>query len=135
MGLDFKEALKKLADRAGVEVEILRYREIRPKSRKRMSICAHLLEDAIIYYRTHLFNNKEVLTYLHEKRGLTDATIETFGLGYAPHGYDNLLKSFSAKGYSEQELIDAGMLSVREADTRHLDSLTSVFTTNSATAS
>ena len=59
-----------------------------------------LLEDAIIYYRTHLFNNKDVLTYLHEKRGLTDATIETFGLGYAPHGYDNLLKNFTSKGYS-----------------------------------
>ncbi|MBV5323181.1 DNA primase, partial [bacterium] len=38
------------------------------------------------------------------------------GLGYAPHGYDNLLKHFSAKGYTEQDLIDAGMLSVREAD-------------------
>jgi len=77
-----------------------------------------LLEDAIIYYRTHLFNNKEILTYLREKRGLTDATIETFGLGYAPHGYDNLLKNFMSKGYSQQELIDAGMLSVREADSQ-----------------
>ena len=73
-----------------------------------------LLEDAIVYYRTHLFNNKDVLTYLRDKRKLTDATIETFGLGYAPHGYDNLLKNFAPKGYTEQDLIDAGMLSVRE---------------------
>jgi DNA primase len=83
------------------------------------------LEDAIIYYRTHLFKNKDVLAYLHEKRKLTDATIETFGLGYAPPGYDNLLKNFTSKGYTEQDLIDAGMLSVREGDAstaRHSDS-------------
>jgi DNA primase len=51
---------------------------------------------------------------LREKRGLADSTIETFGLGYAPPGFDNLLNHFSAKGYSEQNLIDAGLISVRE---------------------
>ena len=113
-GIDFKEALNKLADRAGVKVES--FVAEKPEIKEAHEHLRILLEDAIIYYRTHLFNNKDILTYLHEKRGLTDATIETFGLGYAPHGYDNLLKNFTSKGYSEQELIDAGMLSVREAD-------------------
>jgi DNA primase len=54
------------------------------------------------------------LNYLHEKRGLTDTTIETFGLGYAPHGYDNLIKHFSGK-YMPQDLVDAGMLSERDS--------------------
>ena len=115
-GLDFKDALQKLADRAGVKVESLQ-REA-PQVKEANEHLRALLEDAIIYYRTHLFNNKDVLTYLHEKRGLTDATIETFGLGYAPHGYDNLIKHFAPKGYSQQELIDAGMLSVRESDSQ-----------------
>jgi DNA primase len=113
-GLDFKDALQKLADRAGVKVESLQ-REA-PQVKEANEHLRLLLEDALIYYRTQLFNNKDLLAYLHEKRGLTDATIETFGLGYAPHGYDNLLKHFLPKGYSEQELIDAGMLSVRDAD-------------------
>jgi DNA primase len=117
-GLDFKEALKKLADRAGVEVQTYEPRNA-PEVKEAHEHLRALLEDAIIYYRTHLFNHKEILTYLHEKRGLTDATIETFGLGYAPHGYDNLLKHFLPKGYSEQELIDSGMLSVREDDATH----------------
>jgi len=113
-GLDFKDALQKLADRAGVKIESLQ-REA-PQVKEAHERLRQLLEDALVFYRTHLYNNKEVLTYLHEKRKLTDATIETFGLGYAPHGYDNLLKQFLPKGYSEQELIDSGMLSVREAD-------------------
>ena len=75
-GLDFKDALQKLADRAGVKVESLQ-REA-PQVKEANEHLRALLEDAIIYYRTQLFNNKDVLTYLHQKRGLTDATIETF---------------------------------------------------------
>lgn len=114
-GIDFKEALNKLADRAGVKVES--FIAEKPEIKEAHEHLRVLLEDAIIYFRTHLFNNKDILAYLREKRRLTDTTIETFGLGYAPHGYDNLLKQFLQKGYSQQELIDAGMLSVREADT------------------
>ena len=113
-GIDFKDALNKLADRAGVKVES--FVAEKPEIKEAHEHLRELLEAAIIFYRTHLFNNKDILAYLREKRGLTDATIETFGLGYAPHGYDNLLKSFTSKGYSEKDLIDAGMLSVRETD-------------------
>jgi DNA primase len=113
-GIDFKEALTKLADRAGVKVES--FVAEKPEAREAHEHLRALLEDAIVYYRTHLFSNREILTYLHEKRGLTDATIETFGLGYAPQGYDNLSKSFMSKGYTEHDLIDSGMVSVRESD-------------------
>lgn len=113
-GIDFKEALNKLADRAGVKVESLQ-REA-PQVKEANQHLRVLLEDAVVYYRTHLFNNKEVLTYLREKRGLTDTIIETFGMGYAPHGYDNLLKYFLPRGYKEQDLIDTGLLSVRDSD-------------------
>jgi DNA primase len=113
-GLDFKDALQKLADRAGVKVES--FQREAPQVKEANEHLRTLLEDAIIFYRTHLFNNKDVLTYLREKRNLTDATIETFGLGYAPSGWDSALKHFTAKGYNQQELIDSGLLTVREAD-------------------
>jgi DNA primase len=115
-GLDFKEAMQRLADRAGVKVES--YQREAPEAKEAYEHLRKLLEDALIFYRSHLFNNKEVLAYLHEKRKLTDATIETFGLGYAPNGWDNALKHFTQRGYSEQNLIDAGLLTVREADSR-----------------
>lgn len=111
-GVDFKEALNKLALRAGVEVQQIQ-RET-PQQREAFEHLRVLLEDAVVYYRSQLFANKEILTYLREKRGLTDSTIETFGLGYAPHGYDNLIKHFSGK-YLPQDLVDAGMLSERDS--------------------
>ncbi len=117
-GLDFKDALQKLADRAGVKIESLQ-REA-PQVKEAHERLRLLLEDVLIYYRTHLFNNKEVLTYLREKRKINDTTIETFGLGYAPHGYDNLLKHFVPKGYTQQELIDVGLLTVREDDAQQI---------------
>ena len=118
-GIEFKEALQKLAARAGVEIQDLRQRET-PQQKEAYETLRNLLEDAIVYYRSHLFASKDILAYLHEKRGLTDATIETFGLGYAPPGYDNLLRHFTQRGAKEADLIDAGLLSVREADdSRH----------------
>jgi DNA primase len=111
-GLDFKEALQKLALRAGVQLPA--YEQQKPEIKEINDHLRDLLEEAISFYRSHLFNNKEILTYLREKRGLTDATIETFGLGYAPQGFDNALKHFTAKGYSQQDLIDSGLLSVRD---------------------
>ncbi len=113
-GIDFKEALQKLADRAGVKIES--YRRETPVQKEAYQHLRDLLEEAIIFYRNHLLNNNEVLTYLHEKRGLTDATIEKFGLGYAPNSWDAVLKHFTAKGYSQQDLIDSGLLTVRESE-------------------
>jgi len=111
-GIDFKEALQKLADRAGVKIES--YQRETPIQKEAYQHLRTLLEDAIIYYRNHLLNHKDVLTYLHEKRGLNDATIETFGLGYAPPGFDNALKHLTQRGYSEQDLLEAGLLSESE---------------------
>jgi DNA primase len=111
-GLDFKDALQKLAARAGVELK--EYQRETPEQKEAYDNLRKLLEDAIIYYRSQLFANKNILEYLRDKRGLSDATIETFGLGYAPQGYDNLLKHFTQRGFKESELVDAGMLSERE---------------------
>lgn len=111
-GLDFKEALHKLALRAGVELKEIQ-RET-PQQKEAHDHLRDLLEDALVYYRSHLFANIEILTYLREKRKLSDKTIETFGLGYAPHGYDNLIKHFGGK-YMPQDLMDAGLLSERES--------------------
>jgi DNA primase len=116
-GLDFKDAMKKLALRAGVEIQ--EYQKEAPELKEAYEHLRKLLEDAVIFYRTQLFNNKTILTYLREKRGLTDATIETFGLGYAPSGYDNALKHFTARDYSEQDLIDAGLLTDRDDGKRY----------------
>lgn len=118
-GLDFKEAMQKLAARAGVEIK--EYHKETPQQKEAYENLRKLLEDAVVFYRSHLFSNKEILNYLRKKRGLTDAAIETFGLGYAPAGYDNALKHFLQRGYKDQELMEAGLVSMRDYDLRTYD--------------
>jgi len=114
-GWNFGEALRSLAERAGVKLEP--YRAQKPEEKEEHERLRALLEEAVTFYRHQLVNTpagKLALDYLHEKRRLSDAALETFGLGYAPDSWDAALKHFTAKGYSEQELIDTGLLTVRE---------------------
>jgi len=111
--LDFKEALNKLAARAGVEVPT--YTKQTPEQKEAYETLRQLLEDAVVFYRSHLLANPDILNYLHDKRGLTDVSIETFGLGYAPNAWDSALTHFTGRGYTEQDLVDAGLLSERES--------------------
>src|SRR5688500_7411241 len=111
--LDFKEALNKLAARAGVEVP----EYIKPASEQKdvHDNLRKLLEDALIFYRSHLLANKGILNYLRGERGLSDASIETFGLGYAPRAWDSALTHFTQRGFSEKDMFEAGLVSERDS--------------------
>ena len=111
--LDFKEALNKLAARAGVEVP--EYIRPAPEQKEAYDNLRKLLEDALIFYRGHLLANKDILNYLRRERGLADASIETFGLGYAPKAWDSALTHFTQRGYSEKDLFEAGLVSERDS--------------------
>jgi DNA primase len=113
-GIDFREALTRLAERAGVELPALR--QEKPEQKEAYELLRKLLEDARIFYAAQLRNNPAVLAYLHEKRKLNDTTIETFGLGYAPHSWDAALKHFRSRGYSASNLIEAGLASERDPE-------------------
>jgi DNA primase len=111
--LEFKEALDKLAARAGVEIPI--FTKETPQQKEEHDHLRSLLEDAVVFYRRHLMANKDILNYLRDKRGLTDASIETFGVGYAPRSWDAALSHFTQRGYKERDLLDAGLISERES--------------------
>lgn len=114
-GWDFSEALRNLADRAGVELKPLTPQE--QEALEEHDHLRELLEEAVAFYRHNLLHTsagKPVLEYLHQKRGLTDETIETFGLGYAPNAWEAGLKHFLEKGYSQEDLIACGLLSERQ---------------------
>ncbi len=114
-GWDFPEALRVLAERAGVDLKPPTPAEQeQAEEHERLRV---LLEDAVTFYRHNLINTsdgKTALDYLH-KRGLTDETIEVFGLGFAPNAWEAAAVHFKSKGYSEQELIDAGLASMRDS--------------------
>jgi len=116
-GWDFREALEFLANRAGVTLEA--YRAEKPEEKEAHARLRTLLEEAVEFYRHQLLQSevgKEALAYLLEKRKLTNQTLETFSLGYAPAGWDNLLRHFRGKGYSDQELLDTGLASQRASE-------------------
>src|SRR5215207_9936039 len=111
--LDFKEALDKLAARTGVQLPA--FTKETSEQKEAYDQLRILLEDAIIFYRSHLMANKPLLNYLRQKRGLTDLSIETFGLGYAPNAWDSALTHFMKRGYSEQDLAESGLISARDS--------------------
>lgn len=116
-GWDFPETLRYLAEKAGVTLKPVTPQE--QAAAEEHEALRALLEEAVTFYRHHLLNTpagQPVLEYLHKKRGLTPETIEAFGLGYAPQGWDHTLRYFKSKGYSEQDLLDAGLVTAREEE-------------------
>jgi DNA primase len=114
-GWDFSEALRNLADRAGVELKPLTPQE--QEAIEEHDHLRELLEEAVAFYRhnlTHTKAGEPVLEYLHQKRDLTDHTIEAFGLGYAPNAWEAGLKHFTEKGYRQEDLIACGLLTERQ---------------------
>ncbi len=118
-GWDFKEALRYLADKAGVKLE--EYTPQQEETREASDHLRTLLEEVALFYHQQLKTpaGAQTLAYLREKRGLTDETIEAFLLGYSPKGWDNVLKHFSERGYSVDDLMDAGMLSENDQGRRY----------------
>jgi DNA primase len=90
-GWDFAEALKYLADRAGVELKPQTPQQ--QEQEQEYDRLGTLLEDAVVFYRHQLLQTpqgKPALAYF-EKRGLTRDTMETFGLGYAPASWETTM--------------------------------------------
>lgn len=120
-GWDFNQTLKFLADRAGVVLEPLTPQK--KEHEDRLDILRGLLEQAVVFYRHHLTQTaagKPALDFLH-RRGLTDETIEAFGLGYAPDGWDAVLSHFTAKGVSPADLLEAGLVTERAEGSGYYD--------------
>ena len=104
--LDYIDAIKFLADRSGMKMPENR-QENDQTSRLRMRILEANREAARLYHAAlYRPEGKIALDYYHS-RGYTDATIRHFGLGFAPPGWDYLLKGLRAKGFKEEELVAA----------------------------
>ena len=114
-GVEFPEALKILAEKAGV---VLKYDNptIRSEKDRIYEICekaAQFFTASLNPVRSPASNgvNKAnvILDYLH-KRGLRDETIDEWRLGYAPDSWDSLLLFLKKYGYREQEIEKSGMI-------------------------
>ncbi len=114
-GWDFAETLKRLAERAGVTLET--FTPERKAAEDEYERLRELLEEAVNFYQFQLLKTpagQPALDFL-TRRGVTLETIQTFGLGYSPAGYDSMVNHFNAKGYSTDDLLAVGLVVPRES--------------------
>ena len=106
--LDYVEAVKVLAERAGMKMPEDGYDDSMAKHRQR--ILAANREAARFFHSTLMSEKGKIgLDYFLGRR-LTMQTIKHFGLGYAPDSWDALLKYMRSKGFTNQELYDANLV-------------------------
>lgn len=115
--LGFLDALRELADRAGISLPRSRWQE---GSEADDPVYASI-DEAIRFYRK-CFRGEvgEAASNYWRDRGLSDDTAETFLIGYAPPGWDSLIKAAAAQGITPSALEDAG-LAIRRDDGGHYD--------------
>ncbi len=108
-GLSYPDAVRALAKRAGMEVPEDEQYQSRYRQQERLWA---LMKEAARYFHTQLYSpaGAEGLAYA-QKRGMPKSTLTTFGIGFAPNSWSGLVDAMRAKGYTDQELRDAGLVS------------------------
>lgn len=115
-GVEFGDALQLLGRRAGIEVEP--QAPSGASQRRRDLVAVNAWAEAWFRARLHEAEGAEALAYLRGRK-LTDATIDAWGLGYAPDGWDGLLRAALTEGLREEDLLAAGLLSENERGRRY----------------
>ena len=108
--LDYVDAVKFLADRAGMTVP--QEEGARENAAQRADIL-ELNKTAARWFHEQLRKTPQAVRYL-SGRGLSEKTILHFGLGYAPEGWDNLLRHLEQKGYTKPDVKRAGLAAVNQ---------------------
>ena len=111
-GLSYPDAVRALAKRAGMEVpEDEQYRS-RYHQQERLWA---LSKEAARFFVSQLYApaGAEGLAYARS-RGMSKGTLTRFGIGFAPNSWNSLCDAMRAKGYTEEELKEAGLVSVSQ---------------------
>ena len=108
-GLSYPDAVRALAKRAGMEVPEDEQYQSRYRQQERLWA---LSKEAARFFNKQLYQpaGREGLAYAR-RRGMPQHTLTTFGIGFAPNAWHDLIDAMHAKGYTDQELKDAGLVS------------------------
>jgi len=110
-GVDWVGSLESLAQRFGVDLEVADEDPRAAERRRQRERLLELLERAAGFYERWLWESAEAQparTYLTE-RGLDEATLRDYRVGYAPSAWDKLLMAGRQQGFGNKELFDAGL--------------------------
>ncbi|MDX9706195.1 MAG: DNA primase [Azospira sp.] len=115
-GMGFVDAVKDLAGRTGMQVPEEEGRRREPHEGPRTVDLAEVMAKAAAWYREQLKHAPKAIDYL-KRRGLTGEICKTFGIGYAPDGWQNLETVFP--DYGAPELLAAGLVIENEQGRRY----------------
>lgn len=115
--LDYIDAVKVLAQRAGIQMPDEGYDD--SLSKKRRTILQINRETARFYHNYMMSEQGKVGLQYFLNRGLSQKTIRHFGLGYAPNKWDELFKHLKSKGYDVSDILTAGV--VRKGEKGYYD--------------
>lgn len=121
--VDFPQSVETLATLAGLEVPRENQTEQPAARQQQQRDLYHVLDAAARYFREQLRHHPEAgraVSYL-KARGVTGEIARDFGIGYAPPGWDNLLRALGSDERDRKLLLDGGMLIAKEEDGRHYD--------------
>ena len=107
--LPFPEAVRLLSKRAGLVFPEEAQGDRNASKRRERLLLLNKEAARFFYNELQSGGQAEVAGRYLQSRGLSQGTAKSFGLGFAPDGWDNLLTAMGAKGYTKQELIDAGL--------------------------
>lgn len=111
----FGEAIKHLAERAGVTLPEVEYSEETRKKESRRAQLLDINKEAAKYYYYQLRAEQGSIGYKYlQDRALSEETIKHFGLGFALKYSDDLIKYLKQKGYKEDIIREAGLANVDE---------------------
>jgi DNA primase len=122
-GVDFKGALEQLADRYGVKLEMVEEDPQAAERRRARERLLELLERTAAFYVRYLWDSGEAAgarKYLAE-RGLDEGTLREFRVGYAPSAWDKVLGASRRAGFTDRELVAAGLASRAKGEGRTYD--------------
>ena len=111
----FPEAIKYLADRAGVSLPEIEYSEEAKKKESKRSVLLEINKHAANYFYYQLRTEHGKIGYRYfEGRRLSEETMKKFALGFANVTSDDLVKYLKSKGYKDELIVEAGLGSVDE---------------------
>ncbi len=107
-GMNFKEALDHLARKAGVDMSLYQNSAAQKIGKKKRRL-EEANELAAHYYQYCLVKNQRALEYVFKKRQLSKEAVSDFRIGYAPDDSYALVNYLSKKGFSKEEIAEAGL--------------------------
>mgnify|MGYP002822487793 CR=1 FL=1 len=104
-GVDFRQALKDLGEKTGVDVKDVQTDNVKKDVKDRLRECLDAVQK---FYVSNLKTSDTAKEYI-KKRGIPEGQVKQFGLGYAPDSFSKTYEHLLKEGFSKSEIMQAGL--------------------------